>query len=605
MIRSISAGVGSVVLLGVLAFAQTGTRNASTGRPAADPRDWPVYGGDQAGTRYSALAQVNRTNVNRLEVAWQFDPMDMPEASAGRGTMQTTPMVIAGVVYAITPGGNLVALNGATGKPLWSFHSNSAGQRSRGLTYWTDGKEKRILAGFGRYVYAIDAATGRQIKPFGRDGRIDLHLDLGRDPESNTVILSTPGVIYRDTYIVGGRTSESLPTFPGDIRAYDARTGQLKWSFHTIPRPGEYGYETWPKDAWTYIGSANNWAGMVVDEGRGIVFVPTGSPAADFYGGNRLGDGLFGNTLLALDAETGKRLWHFQAVKHDTWDRDFSSPPVLVTVRRGDRSIDAVAQPTKQGFLYVFDRVTGEPLFPIEYRKVPPAVIPEDVAAETQPFVLKPAPFARTLLTENMLSRRTPEVHAWAVEQFKTFRSEGEFVPLSVGKETVIMPGFDGGAEYGGSAFDPASGNIYVNANDLGVDHEPARTSLERQRRASDVRDSLCVVSRRQAGGRTGGAFAAQPRHPSHSGAGRWGDSQWRRHDAAVCVAGGRARGAGSVLDDRARGGGGLCRHSEVCHHRPQALAGPRRLSRGGASVGHPERHQPQYGRVFVEGAAG
>jgi quinoprotein glucose dehydrogenase len=433
--------------------------------PAADPRDWPVYGGNAAGTRYSTLAQITRDNVSQLQVAWQFDPADVPAGSSGG--LQTSPIAVAGEVYTVTPGGNLVALDGATGKVRWTFASNSRGQRCRGVTYWTDGNEKRILAGFGRYVYAIDAKTGQQIQPFGRGGRIDLHQDLGRDPDSGTVDLTSPGVIYRDRYIVGGRNSESLPALPGDVRAYDVRTGQLVWSFHTIPHPGEVGYETWPKDAWTYIGGANNWAGMTVDIARGIVFVPTGSPASDFYGGNRLGDGLFGNSLIALDALTGKRIWHFQAVRHDIWDRDFDQPPVLMTVTHNGRAIDAVAQATKHGYLFVFNRETGEPLFPIEERKVPASTVPGEVTAPTQPFPLKPAPYARTLLTEDMLSHRTPAIHQWALEQFKTFRSGGQFVPFSVGQETVVMPGFDGGAEWGGSAFDPETGNIFINANDL------------------------------------------------------------------------------------------------------------------------------------------
>jgi len=448
--------VTGVLLVGVLAFAQTS-------KP--DPRDWPAYGGNPGGTRYSPLKRINKKNVSQLQVAWQFDPMDLP--ANGPGGLQFSPIAVAGVVYVITPGGTLAALDGETGKVRWSWNSNSSGQRCRGLTFWTDGRERRILAGFGRYIYAIDADSGKPVTPFGREGRIDLHADLGRDPDSGTMNLTSPGVLYRDTYIVGGRTSEGLPALPGDIRAYDVRTGSLKWSFHTIPHPGEFGYETWPKDAWRYIGSANNWAGMAVDERRGIVYVPTGSAASDFYGGNRLGDDLFANTLLALDAETGKRLWHFQAVKHDVWDRDLDSPPILVTARRGGRTIDAVAQASKHGALFVFNRETGEPLFPIEYRHVPSSTIPGEVTAETQPFPVKPAPFARNLLTEDMLSDRTPEIHRWALEQFRTFRSEGQFAPLMIGQETVVMPGFDGGAEWGGSAFDPETGNLYLNANDL------------------------------------------------------------------------------------------------------------------------------------------
>jgi len=424
--------------------------------------DWPAYGGGPEQARYSALTHINRENVRQLQVAWQFDPREGQIA----GRFQVNPIVIDGTLYTITPGGSLIALNGATGQLKWSWNSGTRVQ-GRGVTYWSSGNEKRLLASFGRYIYAVDPATGQRFTHFGRDGRIDLHQDLGRDPEQQSVGLSTPGVIYRDTYIVGGRTSEGLPASPGDIRAYDVRSGQLKWSFHTIPHPGEFGYESWPKDAWTYSGSANNWAGMAVDVQRGIVFVPTGSAAADFYGANRIGDNLFANTLLALDAETGKRIWHFQAVKHDIWDRDFPSPPTLVTIRRNRRAIDAVAQTTKHGVLYLFDRTTGTPLFPIEYRRVPPSTVEGEVASETQPFPTKPAPFSRQLLTEDMLTNRSPEAHRWATERFRTFRSAGQFVPFEIGRETIVFPGFDGGAEWGGSAFDPATGLIYINANDI------------------------------------------------------------------------------------------------------------------------------------------
>ena len=424
--------------------------------------DWPAYGGDPEGTRYSPLTQINRSNVGRLQVAWQFDPGQAPPS----GRFQAQPIVVNGILYSVTPDSSVVALDGATGKLEWSWNS---GERTsvRGITYWTDGREQRLLAAFGRYIYAIDAISGKPFTHFGRGGRIDLHYDLDRDPKQQSVSLTTPGVIYKDLYIVGGRTPESLPASYGDIRAYDVRTGKLRWTFHTVPRPGEFGYETWPKKAWTYTGAANNWAGMTVDVKRRIVYVPTGSAAADFYGANRVGDDLFANTLLALDAATGKRIWHFQGVKHDIWDRDFPSPPTLVTVKRDGKSVDAVAQTTKQGFVYVFDRANGAPLFPIEYRRVPPSTVEGEVAAQTQPFSLKPAPYSRQLLTEDMLTTRTPQAHQWALEQFKTLRSEGQFVPFTVGKETVLFPGFDGGAEWGGSAVDPNTGVLYVNANDI------------------------------------------------------------------------------------------------------------------------------------------
>jgi quinoprotein glucose dehydrogenase len=443
-------------------------------------RDWPAYGGDPGGTRYSTLTQINRSNVDRLRMAWQFDPGD----TQPNGRFQAQPIVVNGILYSVTPGGSVVALDGETGKLKWSWKS---GERTsvRGLTYWTDGKEQRLLAAFGRYIYAIDVASGKPFPEFGRGGRIDLHYDLDRDPEQQSVSLTTPGVIYKDLYIVGGRTSEGLPASYGDIRAYDVRTGKLRWTFHTIPRPGEYGYETWPKKAWTYTGAANNWAGMAVDVKRGIVYVPTGSAAADFYGANRVGDDLFANTLLALDAATGKRIWHFQGVRHDIWDRDFPSPPTLVAVERDGKIVDAVAQTTKQGFVFLFDRGTGTPLFPIEYRHVPPSTVEGEVAARMQPFPLKPAPYARQRLTEDMLTTRTPQAHHWAADQFKTFRSDGLFVPFMLGKETVIFPGFDGGAEWGGSALDPTTGVLYVNANDIAWTSSMRRTlptaSLGRQ----------------------------------------------------------------------------------------------------------------------------
>ena len=428
----------------------------------AQSTDWPAYGGTAEGTRYSRLKQINKSNVARLKEAWRYDANDGPGAS------QTQPIVVGGVLYGITPKHKTVAVDAATGTRLWQWTSGMDGNGpNRGLVYWTDGKQPRILIAIRHFIYALDAKTGVPIPSFGKDGRIDLRQDLGRPPESVSVTVTTPGVIYKDMLIVGGRMPEALPAAPGNIRAFDVRTGKLRWSFHTIPHPGEFGYETWPKEGWTYSGAANNWPGMAVDAKRGIVFVPTGSPASDFYGADRLGDNLFSDCLLALDANTGTRLWHFQAVKHDIWDRDFPSPPSLVTVSRNGRKVDAVAQTSKQGWLYLFDRVTGEPLFPMESRPYPASDVPGEKAAETQTLPLKPAPFARQILTADMLTKRTPEAHAWAVEKFKTLRSNGQFVPFTIDQETVIFPGFDGGAEYGGSAFDPETGLLYVNANDV------------------------------------------------------------------------------------------------------------------------------------------
>jgi len=368
-------------VLGYLSLAAALATAVALPQTAANQgtREWPAYGGNPEDTRYSPLKQINRSNVSKLQVAWTYDCSD------GRGGLETNPLVVDGLVYGNTPGGKLVALDGATGRLVWSWDSKSAGQRTRGFTYWADGADRRLFAGFGRYVYAFDPKTGQLISAFGAGGRIDLHQDLDRPPEQQSDSLTTPGVIYRDLLILGGREAESLPASYGDIRAYDTRTGKLRWTFHTIPRPGEFGYETWPKDAWTYTGAANNWAGMAVDRKRGIVYVPTGSAASDFYGANRIGDDLFANCLLALDAATGKRIWHFQGVKHDIWDRDFPSPSTLVTVKRDGKLVDAVAQTTKQGYVYLFDRASGKPLFPIEYRKYPPSTVEGELAAETQP----------------------------------------------------------------------------------------------------------------------------------------------------------------------------------------------------------------------------
>ena len=425
-------------------------------------RDWPAYGGGPEDIRYSDLSQINRSNVSRLEVAWSYDTADGP------GDTQNQPIMVAGVLYGITPRHKVVALDAASGKLLWRFESGvPARGPNRGLMYWSSGDDRRIFAAVQSYVYALNARTGKAIADFGKQGRIDLREGLGRDPEKQSIVATSPGIVYKDLLIVGGREPESLPAPPGDVRAYDVRSGRLRWIFHTIPHPGEYGYDTWPPDAWTYSGAANNWTGMALDAKRGIVYVPTGSAASDFYGSDRIGDNLFANSLIALDAGTGRRIWHFQAVKHDLWDRDFPSPPSLVTVNHEGKTIDAVAQTSKQGWVYLFDRTNGKPLFPLEDRKYPSSTVPGEAASETQRLPVKPAPFARQSLTEDMLSQRTPEVHEWVVEKFRALHSAGQFVPFSVGTETVIFPGFDGGAEWGGSAFDPQTGVLYVNANDV------------------------------------------------------------------------------------------------------------------------------------------
>jgi len=424
--------------------------------------DWPSYGGSPENNHYSPLTQINRNNVAQLKVAWTFD-------TGEEGGLQTSPLILDGVMCGITPSQQVFALNAATGELLWKFDSGIKGtQPDRGLAYWADGKDRRILVGVMNFLYALDGATGKPIATFGDHGRIDLRENLGREPAaSQSIYLTSPGIVYKDMVIVGGRNPETLPAPPGDIRAYDVRTGELRWSFHTIPRPGEFGYDTWPKDAWKTSGAANNWAGMALDPQRGIIFVPLGSAASDFYGADRIGDDLFADSLVALHADTGERIWHFQGVHHDLWDRDFPAPPALLTVNRGEQHFDAVAQTTKQGFVYLFNRATGQPLFPIKSRKYPPSNVPGEMAASEQPLPSSPAPFARQTLTEELLTNRTPQMHQWAVERFHKFRSEGQFVPFNVGKDTVVFPGFDGGAEWGGPAVDPETGIIYINSNDV------------------------------------------------------------------------------------------------------------------------------------------
>ncbi|HET9314377.1 MAG TPA: PQQ-binding-like beta-propeller repeat protein, partial [Vicinamibacteria bacterium] len=428
---------------------------------ASASREWPAYGGGPAGIRYSPLDQIDRGNVRDLQVAWTYD-------SGESGGLQANPIVVDGVLYTVTPRHRVVALDAATGAQRWAFDSGIPGRGpNRGVTYWAEGGERRIFTAQDQYLYALDARTGAVIASFGRDGRIDLREDLGRPAAEQSVRLTTPASVFRDLLILGGRVGEDLPASPGYIRAYDARTGRLRWTFRTIPSPGDEGHETWPADAWRYTGGANNWAGMSVDEARGIVYVPTGSAAADFYGGNRLGDNLYANCLLALDARTGRKLWHFQAVRHDVWDRDFPSPPSLVTITRDGRRIDAVAQTSKHGYVFVFDRESGRPLFPIEEKAAPASAVGGERTAATQPVPARPLPFARQSLTEADLTSRTPEARRAVLDAFRSMRNEGPFVPFAVGRDTLVFPGYDGGAEWGGSAFDPETGLLYVNANEM------------------------------------------------------------------------------------------------------------------------------------------
>ena len=428
--------------------------------------NWPVSGG-AGNVRYSALRQINASNVAKLRKVWQFDSGDEYNGSE----MQCNPIVIDGVLYATTPRLRVVALDAATGKLLWDFDAHrgrklTGKQRNRGLVYWASGEDRRIYVGIDEYLYSLNAKTGQPVASFGADGRIDLREGLGSNAREMTVRATSPGVIYKDLLIQGTLVAEDLPAAPGHIRAFDVRTGRMRWIFHTIPQPGEFGYKTWPEDAWRRIGGANSWAGVTLDHARGLVFVPTGSAAFDFYGANRLGDNLFANCLLALDAATGKRVWHFQFVRHDVWDRDLPAAPTLVRVRRNGRNVDAVAQITKSGHVWLFERATGKPLVPYEEVDVPPSDVDGEQLAPKQVLPLSPAPFARQQLTAEMLTRRTPEAHKEVLERFEKVRSGPQFTPPSF-EGSIVFPGFDGGGEWGGGAWDPETGVFYVNANEM------------------------------------------------------------------------------------------------------------------------------------------
>ena len=448
------------------------TGSMSRIQAAAPPQDadWAVYNGHANGDHFSALADITPRNVRTLKEAWRT-------VWSEPGDPGTNPLIVDGTLYGYTPALKVVSLDAATGRILWTFDPGLKGALmapgvhftgpARGLTLWRQGRERRLFAGVMQYLFALDPQTGQPIAGFGRDGAVDLREDLRGAAGQHYVALTSPGMLYGDLIIVGFRTTEVSPAPPGDIRAYDVRTGQLRWRFHTIPHPGEFGSQTWPEGAWLRAGGANDWGGMTLDAARAILYVPTGSAVSGFYGADRTGDNLFSDTLLALDARSGKRLWHFQGVHHDLWDRDFPAPPSLLDVRRDGRRIAAVAQATKQGDVFVFDRRTGRPLFPIREVPYPASDVPGEHSASTQPRPDIPGPFARQVLDESLLTDRTEAAHEWALSQFRTFRSGGPFVPITVGQATVVFPGFDGGAEWGGTAVDRARGILYVNSNDV------------------------------------------------------------------------------------------------------------------------------------------
>jgi quinoprotein glucose dehydrogenase len=459
-------------VVGLISLSCSQGTSPPTGAVAAQ-REWRAHGGNPGHTQHSPLDQIDKDNVSRLQVAWTYRTGDArPE---GRSQIQCNPIVVDGVLYATTARVETFALDAATGRELWRFDPYESGAESlaewlgvnRGVAYWGEGEDRRILVAAGQRLFALDARTGQPVPSFGQNGNVDLREGLGRDTSDLFVVSTTPGAVYRDLYILGTRVHEGPgPSAPGHVRAYDVRTGAIRWVFHTVPQPGEYGHDTWPPDAWKVVGGANAWSGISLDPERGLVFVPTGSPSWDFWGGDRHGANLFGNCVLALNAATGERVWHFQIVHHDLWDRDLPQAPLLVTVRRDGREVDAVAQATKSGHVFLFDRETGDPLFPVEERPYPASDLRGEQTWPTQPLPLKPPPFARQVLGEDGVTNISPEARATVLGRLRQVRSGGQFVPPST-QGTVIYPGFDGGAEWGGSAWDPETRLLYVNANEM------------------------------------------------------------------------------------------------------------------------------------------
>jgi len=439
-------------------------------------RGWEVYGGNKDNNHYSALTQIDTNNVAQLQIAWSYHTGD-----SGSGTqMQVNPVIIENTLYGVSPKLKLFALDAATGKEKWLFNPvNENGTRGkgyfmmnvcRGVAYYSDGKDdRRIFYSAGSQLYCIDALTGKPIPSFGENGKIDLHNDLGRDVKELYVSSTTPGIIYKDLIIVGTRVAEEAAAAPGHIRAYDVHTGKLRWIFHTIPQPGEEGYESWDnKEAYKHIGGANAWAGFSMDEEKGIVFAPIGSASYDFYGGKRLGNNLYANSVLALDALTGKLIWHFQTVHHDMWDRDLPTAPVLVTINKDGNKIEAVAQTTKSGFVFLFERKTGNPVYPVDEKQVPTETeLTGEKPSTTQPWPSLPLPFARQTMNEKDLNNLVPDSSYQDIKKrLASYKTGFIFNPPS--KEgTVIFPGYDGGAEWGGPAFDPSTGILYVNASEM------------------------------------------------------------------------------------------------------------------------------------------
>lgn len=425
---------------------------------------WESYLGGPDRNHYTTLSQIGPENIDRLKVAWTYEAPDY-------GQMQMNPIVVDSILYAVTAALRLVAINAATGKELWRFGDSLQAwhSTSRGVSYWAKGDDRRIFYTRGPELYALDALGGIPVETFGVGGKIDLRSGMPEAAKDKFVISNTPGTIYKDLIIMPLRVSEDVGAAPGDIMAFNTINGRLEWVFHTIPYPGEPGYETWD-DPEVYknekVGAANNWSGMAIDMQTGMLYVPTGSAAPDFYGGTRKGSGLYSNCLLALDASTGKRIWHFQFTHHDLWDRDPPAPPNLITVVRNGKRVAAVAQVTKQGYVFVFNRANGEPLFEIKEINVPPSTLEGEMAWATQPLPVSPRPFARqstNIRPANVSPFADNRDSLMALLQKADKRI---YAPPAI-EPVLLLPGYDGAAEWGGTAADPDEGILYVNSNEM------------------------------------------------------------------------------------------------------------------------------------------
>jgi glucose dehydrogenase len=456
-----SGCIASLSVLVVVGAISASVLTAQKSKPKFNT--WHAYLGGADSSQYSSLDQINKKNVAQLQVAWTYPTGDMR-------TYRFNPVVVDGVMYVLAKNMALVALDAATGKEIWT-HENQGAIGDRGINYWesADRKDRRLLYINGGFLTAVDVATGKTIESFGDKGKVDVRLGLNRDM-TNVRPLQTgnPGRIFENLIIIslpaGGANYISNP---GDTHAYDVLTGKLMWTFHSVPEKGEVGADTWPEAALATGGGVHNWSELTVDEARGVVYIPFGTARFDFYGGNRIGNNLFGNSIVALDARTGKRLWHFQAVHHDLWDYDFPQAPKLLTVRHDGRNVDVIAQASKQGYVYVLDRATGKPIWPIEEKPVPQTDVPGEVTSPTQPIPTLPPPFARQSFTEKDINPYlTPEEQASVREQLKNSRNEGLFTPPSM-KGSVELPGHNGGANWGSSAVNPTKGTFYIVSKEL------------------------------------------------------------------------------------------------------------------------------------------